>query len=84
MSEKMADFSTLMKSFFTSLSFFPYSCLGKCSVGQLGHGKEDEDSPFPKRIESLKDSSIVKIGCGISHILLIDGIELTTSIFDEE
>ena len=47
--------------------------LGKCHVGQLGHGNATCDEKFPRKIEGLKETRIAKIGCGISHILLISG-----------
>jgi alpha-tubulin suppressor-like RCC1 family protein len=46
---------------------------GKCHVGQLGHGKDDEDGKYPKQIEALKNIPIKKIACGTSHVLLISG-----------
>jgi len=44
---------------------------GKCHVGQLGHGKDDEDGKYPKQIELLKDIKIKSVTCGVSHVLFI-------------
>eukprot|EP01125_Pyxidicula_operculata_P022929 TRINITY_DN9691_c0_g1_i1.p1 TRINITY_DN9691_c0_g1~~TRINITY_DN9691_c0_g1_i1.p1 ORF type:complete len:435 (+),score=81.82 TRINITY_DN9691_c0_g1_i1:13-1317(+) len=45
---------------------------GKCHVGQLGHGSEDEDEKFPRLISSLQDQNIVEISCGTSHCFFIN------------
>ena len=46
-----------------------WSC-GSGGRGRLGHGNK-ENVVTPKKIESLKDSHIVQIGCGDSHSCVI-------------